>query len=234
MPTKRFNRGTINHVATEYGKTEMGAPLKVYLPQNVNAIDILIMAGIHGDEPQGTVLLSEALRNLLQSELQNAVILCANPDGMAMGTRANSNGVDLNRNFPSKNWKPDPVYYKNTKGEQQDIELSPGNSPVSENETKYLVKLMEKLNPNYLIGIHAALACIEDPEFSSLSKWISDKSNLPLVENVGYDTPGSLGSWAADNKITIITYELPSESLMEIKNKHLSLILDIITKNYKK
>lgn len=234
MPTKRADRGKIRHIATEYGKTEKGAPLEVYLPHNSDNIDILLMAGIHGDEPQGTVLLSEALRNILPDELKIAIILCANPDGMAMGTRANSNGVDLNRNFPSRNWKPDPVYYKNNKGEPQNIELSPGSSPSLEKETRNLVKLMVKLNPKYLIGIHAALACIEDPEFSELSKWVSERSNLPLVENVGYETPGSLGSWAADNNITIITYELPSESLMEIKNNHLSLILDLLTNKYKR
>jgi len=233
MPTKRADRGKIRHIATQYGSSEKGAPLEVYLPENSDEIDILLMAGIHGDEPQGTVLFSEALRNLLPEELQNAIILCANPDGMAMGTRANSNGVDLNRNFPSKNWKPDPVYYKNKKGDPQDIELSTGNSPASESETTSLVKLIEKLKPKYLIGMHAALACIEDPEFSKLSKWIAERSKLPLVETVGYDTPGSLGSWAADSKKTIITYELPSESLMEIKNNHLTLILDLLTNRYK-
>lgn len=233
MPTDRVNRGKIHHINTEYGLSTKGAPLEAYLPQNESDIDILLMAGIHGDEPQGTVLLSEALRNILPEELHNAVIICANPDGMASGTRANSNGVDLNRNFPSKNWKSDPVYYRNKKGEPQNIELSPGSSPESESETKYLVKLMEKLKPKYLIGMHAALACIEDSEFSELSKWVAKKSKLSLVETVGYDTPGSLGSWAADNKTTIITYELPSESLNEIKRNHLSVIIDLLTNKYK-
>ena len=34
-------------------------------------------------------------------------IPCLNPDGMALGTRTNANGVDLNRNFPTKNWGED-------------------------------------------------------------------------------------------------------------------------------
>jgi protein MpaA len=152
---------------------------------------------------------------------------------MASGTRANTNGVDLNRNFPSKNWKPDSVYYRNFKEEAQDIELSPGIKPSSEVETISIVELINKTNPKFLVAMHAPLACIEDPLFSKLSKLIADKSNLPLVETVGYETPGSLGSWAADNDKTIITYELPSVSLIDIKKNHLQIILDLLTNNYK-
>ena len=34
-------------------------------------------------------------------------IPCLNPDGMQLGRRTNANGVDLNRNFPTKNWGED-------------------------------------------------------------------------------------------------------------------------------
>ena len=34
-------------------------------------------------------------------------IPCLNPDGMALNRRTNANGVDLNRNFPTKNWGED-------------------------------------------------------------------------------------------------------------------------------
>lgn len=233
MPTDRVNRGKIHHIATNYGSSANGAHLEVYLPQNKTEIDILLMAGIHGDEPEGTVLLSEALRYLLPEELKNGVILCVNPDGMVSGTRANTNGVDLNRNFPSKNWKPDSVYYRNYKEEAQDIELSPGINPSSESETIALVELIKTIKPKYLVAMHAPLACVEDPLFSKLSKLVADKSNLPLVETVGYETPGSLGSWAADIDKKIITYELPSASLVDVKKNHLPIILDLLSKKYK-
>ena len=113
MPTQRKDRGKIAYVSTEYGKSFNGSPLEIFLPEDIANPKILIMAGIHGDEPESTVLLSEALRHLKPDELRNAVILCANPDGIMRGTRANVNGVDLNRNFPVSNWKPEPVYYRN-------------------------------------------------------------------------------------------------------------------------
>ena len=41
-----------------------------------------ILAAIHGDEAETTVVVSEALRTLPTGDLQAAVILCGNPDGM--------------------------------------------------------------------------------------------------------------------------------------------------------
>ena len=231
MPTERKNRGKILHSSTEYGRSVNGSPLEIFLPKEFSNPKLLIIAGIHGDEPESTVLLSEELRHLNPDELKNAVILCANPDGIARGTRANVNGVDLNRNFSASNWKPEPVYYRNSKDEDRDIELSPGSKPASEPETKSLINIIEKINPKYLISIHAPLACIEDPKKTELSKWISKKTNLPLVQDIGYKTPGSMGSWAEVKDIPIITFELPSESIERMKEIIVPTLIDILTDN---
>jgi len=231
MPTERKDRGKISHSPTEYGKSVKGSPLEIYLPKNNSKINILIIAGIHGDEPESTVLLSEALRSITTDELKNAVILCANPDGLSNGTRANNNGVDLNRNFPSTNWGPELVFYRNSKDEDRDVELSPGSKPATEPETKALIDIIEKLNPKYLISIHAPLACIEDPKKTELSKWISENTNLLLIQDIGYKTPGSMGSWAADKDIPIITFELPSESIEKMKETIVPTLIDILIDN---
>ena len=229
MPTKRKERGLIKHLPKIYGKTALENSLEIFLPIENSKPNILILAGIHGDEPESIVLLSEAIRYLEPHELKNAVILCANPDGTVHGTRANANGVDLNRNFPASNWQSDPVYYRNNISEPRDIKLSPGAKPASESETKALIKIINELKPEYIISIHGALACIEDPIASSLSKWIAKQTKLPLIEDVGYATPGSLGSWAAENETTIITFELPSAPLMEIKNSFTPLLIKLLT-----
>ena len=60
----------------------------------------LIIGVFHGDEPQGKYLIDEYLK------INNAegllFIPCLNPDGLQLGKRTNANGVDLNRNFPTK------------------------------------------------------------------------------------------------------------------------------------
>ena len=229
MPTKRKERGLIKHLPKIYGKTALENSLEIFLPIENFKSNILIIAGIHGDEPESTALLSEAIRSLEPSELKNAVILCANPDGTIRSTRANANGVDLNRNFPASNWQSEPVYYRNNISEPREIKLSPGSKSASESETKALIKIINELKPEYIISIHGALACIEDPIASSLSKWIAKQTKLPLIEDVGYPTPGSLGSWAAENETTIITFELPSAPLMEIKNSFTPLLIKLLT-----
>ncbi len=190
------------------------------------------MGGIHGDEPEGTVLLSEALRTITGDQLKAAVILTANPDGIQFGTRANAHGVDLNRNFPAANWTPAPVYYRAHAGEPQEIELSPGDSAGSEPEIQALVDLINVVKPGAIIAFHSALACIDDPRMSDLGKWISGQTGLPHVVDVGYPTPGSFGSWAADQNQPLVTFELPPESLTSMKVTYVPLLIDLLMDNW--
>src|SRR3954451_10205591 len=134
---ERRDRGVIRHASTVYGTSADGVPLTVYLPDSGRA-ELVILAAIRGDEPETTVVVSEALRSLPAGALQAAVILCGNPDGLLRGTRGNARGVDLNRNFPTSNWSPDAVHYKSRAADARDIALSPGAQPASEPETAAL------------------------------------------------------------------------------------------------
>ena len=224
----RRDRGIIRHTASTYGESLEGIPLRVYLPDSGKA-DIVILAAIHGDESETTVVVSEALRCLPAGDLQAAVILCGNPDGMLRGTRGNARGVDLNRNFPTSNWRPDPVHYKTRMNDPRDIALSPGSEPASEPETRALLSLIERIGPRAIVSLHAALACIDDAGGSHLGRQLAARCALPLIAEIGYATPGSMGTWAAEQNRALVTWELEPASLYDLKDRHVPILIDLMT-----
>jgi protein MpaA len=225
---ERHDRGVIRHPSSVYGTSVDGTPLTVYLPHSGGA-EILVLAAIHGDEPETTVAVSEALRCLPTGDLQAAVILCGNPDGLLRGTRGNARGVDLNRNFPTSNWRPDPVFYKSRANDARDIALSPGAEAVSEPETQALIALIERLKPRAVVSLHSALACIDDSGASHLGRQLADRCALPFLTEIGYPTPGSMGTWAGERGLNLVTLELEDASLYALKDHHVPILLDLMT-----
>jgi protein MpaA len=225
---ERGERGVIRHASSVYGASLDGIPLTVYLPDSARA-EIIVLASIHGDEAETTVVVSEALRSIPRGDLQAAVILCGNPDGMLRGTRGNARGVDLNRNFPTSNWSPDPVCYKTRANDARDIALSPGAEPASEPETRALVSVLERLNPRAVVSLHAALACIDDAGGSHLGRQLAARCAVPLLTEIGYPTPGSMGTWATERGLTLVTWELDAASLYDLKDRHVPILIDLMT-----
>lgn len=225
---ERRDRGVIRHASTVYGASVDGIPLTVYLPDSGRA-EVVILAAIHGDEPETTVAVSEALRCLPSGELQAAVILCGNPDGMLRGTRGNGRGVDLNRNFPTSNWSPEPVFYKSRANDARDIALSPGAHAASEPETTALLALLDRLQPRAVISLHSALACVDDSGASHLGRQLADRCALPFLTEIGYPTPGSMGTWAGERGLNLVTLELEDASLYTLKDRHVPILIDLMT-----
>lgn len=225
---ERKERGVIRHASSVYGTSLEGVPLTVYLPDQAPA-DVVVLAAIHGDEAETTVAVSEALRCLPRGDLKAAVILCGNPDGMLRGTRGNAGGVDLNRNFPTSNWSPDPVFYKSRSNDARDIALSPGAQPASEPETRALLSLLDQLKPRAVVSLHSALACVDDAGASHLGRQLADRCALPFLTEIGYPTPGSMGTWAGEQGLTLVTLELEDASLYTLKDRHVPILIDLMT-----
>ena len=142
--------GTIPWAPHTYGHSHLGLPLEVWRPRG--ECRLLIFAAIHGEEPETTYALSRALRQLAEPSEHCAVVLAANPDGLIRGTRGNARGVDLNRNFPSRDWQPLPVTHRSTLEDASDVLLSTGSEAASEHETRALLALIGELQPAAVIA----------------------------------------------------------------------------------
>lgn len=161
---------------------------------------VLVIGVVHGDEPQGEYLINRYL-----SEVEKSGILfipCLNPDGMALGTRTNSNGVDLNRNFPTENWEL-----------TETDKFFGGELPASEPETRFLVDVIEKYKPGAIITLHTPYKIVNyDGPAQELAQMISDIIDYPVEASIGYPTPGSFGTYAGvERQIPTITLEMDEE-----------------------
>ena len=229
MARSIINRGTFAEKPSVYGHSVEQTPLHIWHPV-CSRVEVLIFAGIHGEEPDTTVLLSRALRSLSHQSRSCAVILCANPDGLRHGTRGNSNGVDLNRNFASSNWTVDPVTHKWNVDTDSRVQLSPGEKPCSEPEVSALTQVVNDLKPECVVSIHSPLGLIDDPDCTDLGRTFAERSGMPRTVLPNEDTPGSFGSWTNDIGVATITYELPNMTIWNMLPVHLPILRELLEK----
>jgi hypothetical protein len=169
---------------------------------------VLVLGGMHGDEPEGSAL-ARRLADLLRENSEQldgvtvAIVAEVNPDGLHAGTRLNARKVDLNRNFPASDWSPS-VGRRNRHGAE----------PASEPETRAVIAAIDRIQPDRIVDIHSISARREctnyDGPGDELASVMSGFNGYPVEPNIGYPTPGCLGSWTgADGGIPTITLELP-------------------------
>ena len=167
---------------------------------NLNRPKVLVIGVFHGDEPQGKFLIEKYYETHKNTNL--LLLPCLNETGYQKGTRKNSNGVDLNRNFPTKNWELTNI----------EDDYFGGNSPASEEETKFVINVVEKYSPKLILTLHAPYKIVNydgGEDARVISEKISGIIGYPVEKSIGYPTPGSFGTWAGiERKIPTITLEL--------------------------
>jgi len=189
---------------TQFALSVEGRPL-VSTTIGRGSLRILLIAGIHGNEVEGLQAIDGILEDLHDGHAARLatirVIRDNNPDGTAAGRRTSANRVDLNRNWPASNYR---------------ARSSSGPSPLSEPETRAVAAQIEAFNPDLVIVFHsissgpfvnydgdgAALAgAFASAAAASDTRW-------RVVADMGYPTPGSLGSYVGiDRGIPILTIE---------------------------
>lgn len=195
----------------------------------------IIMCGVHGDEITPVKFCFDILyyfRDLyndpeaVKKEFKDKVVLIAplvNPDSFfrKKPTRVNSRGVDVNRNFPTKDWMKDARRMWITKL-RKDRRRNPGTTPLSEPEVVFQVNLIKRYNPDKIISVHSPLTLIDYDGPSTVSGLIdgtkahsllikmSKEASDYRIENYPF-FPGSLGNWAGKERdIPTYTIELPT------------------------
>lgn len=170
---------------------------------------VLLVGGIHGDELSSVAVSFEWMRRLADQEQQPfhwRVVPCLNPDGVLakISKRANANGVDLNRNFPTPDWDEKAVLYWGRKT-KNDPRRFPGKKAGSEPETQWLINQIKTFRPDAIVSIHAPYGVLD---FDGPRTPPQRLGFLNLNELGTY--PGSLGNYAGEFLgIPIITLELP-------------------------
>jgi murein peptide amidase A len=178
---------------------------------------LLVVGGVHGNE-FGTAVARRLAAYLaahpraVPSGTRIDVILCANPDGYAHGTRGNARGVDLNRNLPTADWRRvlGPLDEPGNPG------LSGGRRPGSEPETKALIAYL-RIGFEAVISLHSRAGILDcnGPGAVALGRRMAALCGLP-VGRLSYDRyiTGSLGEYVpARLHIPVVTVELRSPAL---------------------
>lgn len=144
---------TICRATSVYGTSVQGRALVAYTFGSSGPVTMYVGA-IHGNESSSSGLMKAWMDNLeatpsLYSNRRIVVVPTINPDGLAAGSRTNSRGVNLNRNFPTDGWVKD---INDTDGPH---EGGGGSEPLSEPEASALANLTISLRPRLLLSFHA-------------------------------------------------------------------------------
>lgn len=131
------------------GYSVRGHPIRAYeLGERGARRTVVAVGSMHGNEQDGTVVISQLINGKPITGVHLWVIPRDNPDGYLRSVRHNARGVDLNRNFPTK-WRRVTGYYNS------------GAAPSSEPETRALERFLNRVNPGHVVTFHSPLRGID-------------------------------------------------------------------------
>ncbi len=205
----QFGSRTICQTSFSIGTSVQGRSIIAYRFGHGSSY-VVYVGGTHGNEQSSVYTLNSWLdyleRNYDQIPAQRTIIVIPNlnPDGYAKSQRTNANNVDLNRNFPTNNWKqgvtmPGGSYNPN----------GGGSAPLSEPESKALADYVLSVHPRLVLTYHATAGVVipnDSGDSVSLAQTYDQKSNLNFESNgqtstiFNYDTTGAFEDWLHDKQ----------------------------------
>lgn len=176
-----------------------------YIP---NAKKILVFSLIHGDETGAGTVGRYWFERLSEVSPRNSwrIVPVLNPDGVRLKTRTNAHQVDLNRNFPTKDWSEQALTYwqHSTKSNPRRF---PGATAGSEAEVQCAMDHILDFKPDFIVSIHTPLNVLD---FDGPKVKPPKYDYLPW-KSLGH-FPGSLGRFMwFERQTPVLTMELKPE-----------------------
>lgn len=195
-------------------------------------VPVLFLGGVHGDETEGFLFAERLLDGLQRGDYSPDPRITlwvsprVNPDGCRAERRTNHHNVDLNRNMPTRDWT----------GEFQNVRYYPGPSGGSEIETRFVMDLIESAIEPTGNGLVISLHSYEHAMINyngdclDLAQEMSRHNGLEPKGDIGYPTPGSLGTYGGwERNIPVITLEIHRGDEPEtVWKQHLGAVLRAI------
>lgn len=164
---------------------------------------VLILGGVHGDEPEGVECAYGLIGRWSRSfpfNLHVTILPALNMDGVIRGQRVNGRGVDLNRNMATNDWSSEAAKPR----------YNPGPAANSEPETRALVDLLAQLKPSFILSLHSWHPvlningdCLREAQ--AMAQW----NGYAIKDSIGYPTPGCLGTYCGiERDMPTLTYEI--------------------------
>lgn len=200
-----FSSRIVCHTIVQYGTSLQGRPLIAYI-FGASGPTTMYTGAIHGNESSSSGLMQawvdelEANPSRIQGK-RIVVIPTINPDGVAAGTRTNSRGVNLSRNFPTDNWISD---INDTDGKHKG---GGGKQPLSEPETAGLARITQQYRPKLLLSYHAIGSLVVGDAGGYSASYAARYASMVGYRNAtgsggtfDYDITGSYEDWTFRNQ----------------------------------
>ena len=199
------------------------------MPQREPLGRVLLFGGIHGDELSSVSIVYswlDILERFHSGLFHWRIAPLVNPDGLLRrpAQRMNDRGVDLNRNFPSPNWKIEASDYW-IRRTSRNPRRYPGEAPLSEPESRWLHDQIDTFRPAAIVAVHAPLHVLD------YDGPLDPPQRLgPLYLKQMGTYPGSLGRFAGVHLgLPVVTLELPSAGIMPTPADQRRMWVDLVT-----
>jgi len=196
------------------GYSVQGVPIEYYT-FGQGERQYLVVAGIHGGYEGNTTDLANQMvvhlsehPEVVPPDATLFIVTTMNPDGAARGRnvdgRTNSNGVDLNRNFPSHNWVSDWDHSNCW----NDRPTTGGTTGGSEPETRAVMNFVGSRRILALISYHSAALGVFpggepwEPASERLAESLAAATGYPYPPiDIGCRYTGTLADWAVESGV---------------------------------